>query len=190
MGQQITEDGRSDTEIRKRIEIARQSFINMKSVLTSRKLKIETKKRLIRCYVLSTFLYASETWTIDAQSWKRIEAFEMWCWRRMMRLSYKDHVTNDEVLRRTNSKRSLREEITKRKLQYFGHVIRREKLQRVLMDGKIEGSRGRGRPRRTWVRDVTEATGKSYVECVRLAQRREKLQSMMVNEKNSPATGR
>ena len=190
LGQQITEDGRSDTEIRKRIEIARQSFINMKSVLTSRKLKIETKKRLIRCYVLSTFLYASETWTIDAQSWKRIEAFEMWCWRRMMRLSYKDHVTNDEVLRRTNSKRSLRDEITKRKLQYFGHVIRREKLQRVLMDGKIEGSRGRGRPRRTWVRDVTEATGKSYVECVRLAQRREKLQSMMVNEKNSPATGR
>ena len=63
LGQQITEDGRSDTEIRKRIEIARQSFINMKSVLTSRKLKIETKKRLIRCYVLSTFLYESETWT-------------------------------------------------------------------------------------------------------------------------------
>ena len=58
------------------------------------------------------------------------------------------------------------------------------------MDGKIEGSRGRGRPRRTWVKDVTEATGKSYVECVRLAQRREQLRSMMVEEKNSPATGR
>ena len=190
LGQQITEDGRSDKEIRRRIEIARTSFINMRSILTSRKLKIETKKRLIRCYIMSTFLYASETWTIDAESWKRIEAFEMWCLRKMMRIPYTDHVTNVEVLRRTNSKRSLREEITKRKLQYFGHVIRREKIQRLLMDGKMEGSRGRGRPRRTWVKDITEATGKSYSDCVRTAQRREQLRFVMAKEKTSPATGR
>lgn len=130
----------------------------MKSILTSRKLKIETKKRLIRCYILSTFLYASETSTIDAESWKRIEAFEMWCLRKMMRIPYTDHVTNLEVLRRTNSKKFLRDEITNRKLQYFGHIVRREKIQRLLMDGKIEGCRGRGRPRRTWVKDITEAT--------------------------------
>ena len=107
-----------------------------------------------------------------------------------MRISYQDHITNEEVLRRTNSKRSLREEITKRKLQYFGHIIRREKIQRLLMDGKVEGIRGRGRPRRTWVKDITEATGKKYSECVRIAQRREPLRFMMVDEKNSPATGR
>lgn len=190
LGQQITEDGRSDKEIRRRIEIARTNFINMKSILTSRKLKIETKKRLIRCYILSTFLYASETWTIDAESWKRIEAFEMWCLRKMMRIPYTDHVTNVEVLRRTNSKRFLRDEITKRKLQYFGHIVRREKIQRLLMDGKIEGCRGRGRPRRTWVKDITEATGMSYTQCVRTAQRREQLRFMTVNERISPATGR
>ena len=78
----------------------------------------------------------------------------------------------------------------KRKLQYFGHVIRSGKIQRLLMDGKIEGSRGRGRPRRTWVKDITEATGKSYVECVRTAERREQLRFVMVNERISPATGR
>ena len=65
LGQLITEDGRCDREIRRRIEIARKEFINMKNILTSSKLNIETRKRFIRCYVLSAFLYASETWTID-----------------------------------------------------------------------------------------------------------------------------
>ena len=176
LGKLITEEGRCDKEIRRRIEIARKEFIYMKSILTSRKLSIETRKRLIRCYVLSTFLYAAETWTIDKENWKRIEAFEMWLLRRMMKISYEEHVSNEEVLRRTGSKRSLKETIMKRKLAYFGHVVRAERLQRQLMDGRVEGERGRGRPRRTWITDITEATRQRYSTCVRTAQRRERLQ--------------
>ena len=170
LGQLITEEGRCDKEIRRRIEIARKEFINMKSILTSRKLSIETRKSLIRCYVLSTFLYTAETWTIDKENWKRIEASEMWLSRRMMKISYEEHVSNEEVLRRTSSKRSLKKTIMKRKLAYFGHVVRAEKLQRQLMDGRVEGERGRGRPRITWVTDITEATKQRYSTCVRTAQ--------------------
>lgn len=121
----------------------------MKSLLTSRKLSIQTRKRLVRCYVLSTFLYAAETWTIDKENWKKIQAFEMWLLRRMLKISYTDHITNEEVLRRTNSKRELKDLIMKRKLSYFGYIVRGEKLQRQLVDGRVEGERGRGRPRRT-----------------------------------------
>ena len=105
LGHLITEDGRCDQEIRRRIEIARAAFIKMKSVLTSRKLKVETRKRLIRCYILSTFLYAAETWTIHKESWKKIEAFEMWLHRKMMKIPYTDHKSNEEVLKMTRSKR-------------------------------------------------------------------------------------
>ena len=100
----------------------------------------------------------------------------MWMLRRMMKISYTDHVTNEEVLRRTKSKRTLKDEIMKRKLAYFGHVVRAERLQRHLMDGRVEGERRRGRPRRTWVTDVTEATNQRYHQCVRTVQRRERLQ--------------
>ena len=184
LGQLITEDGRSDKEIRRRIEIARREFLNMKSILTSRKLTLETRKRLIRCYVLSTFLYASETWNIDKENWKRIEAFEMWMLRRMLKISYTDHKTNEEVLRRTKSIRSLKDLIIKRKLAYFGHVVRAEKLQRHLMDGRVEGERRRGRPRRTWVSDITEATNQSYCQCVRIVQMRERLQHIPDGDEN------
>ena len=185
LGQLITEDGR---EIRRRIEIARKEFINMKNILTSRKLNIETRKRIIRCYILSTFLYALETWTIDKENWKRIEAFEMWMLRRMMKISYTEHVSNEEVLRRTNSKRTLKSEIIRRKLQYFGHVVRGERLQRRLLDGQVEGTRGRGRPRRTWMTDIKETTGKKYAECVRTVQRRERLQHILMADGYNRAT--
>ena len=96
LGHLITEEGRCDREIRRRIEIARAAFIKMKNILTSRKIKIETRKRLIRCYILSTFLYASETWTIHKDSWNKIEAFEMWLLRKMMKISYTAHKSNLE----------------------------------------------------------------------------------------------
>ncbi len=78
LGHIITDDGRSDNEIRRRIEIARKNFINMKDVLTTRRLNLETRKRIMRCYVLSTFLYASETWTFSKELCQKVEAFEMW----------------------------------------------------------------------------------------------------------------
>jgi hypothetical protein len=190
LGHLITEDGRCDQEIRRRIEIARAAFINMKNILTSRKVDMETRKRLIRCYIISTFLYASETWTIHKDSWNKIEAFEMWLLRKMMKISYTTHTSNQEVLRMTNSKRTLKAAIINRKIQYFGHIIRRGKFQRLLLEGKMEGKRGRGRPRRAWFHDISDSTGFNYVTCVRRAQRREQLQIMMADELGVRATTR
>ena len=190
LGHLITEEGRCDKEIRRRIEIARAAFIKMKSILTSRKIKIETRKRLIRCYILSTFLYASETWTIHKDSWNKIEAFEMWLLRKMMKIPYTAHKSNLEVLKMTNSTRMLKTEITKRKIQYFGHLVRKGGLQRILLEGKMEGRRGRGRPRRAWFSDISEATGLSYTQCVRMVQRRQQLQIRAVDGLDVQATTR
>ena len=79
----------------------------MRDVLASRKLRLKTRKRLVRCYVLSTLLYAAETWTINKEVEKRINAFEMWLFRKMLRISYQDHITNEEMLRSVHEKRTL-----------------------------------------------------------------------------------
>ena len=96
----ITDDRKCEAEIRKRIEIARLRFLNMKDVLTTRSLRIETRKRIMKCYVLSTFLYASETWTFSKEMWNKIEAFEMWLFRKILKVPYTAHVTNDEIIKR------------------------------------------------------------------------------------------
>ena len=92
----------------------------MSDVLTSRNIEIETRKRLARCYVLSTFLYASETWTHNADTCKKINSFEMWMYQKMLKSSYKSHTTNEEVLKRIHEKGlSLEKNIKMRKTRYF-----------------------------------------------------------------------
>ena len=95
LGQWITVDGRSDTEITGRIAVARSAFLKLRDILTARSVSLELRKRLVRCYVISTFLYASESWTLNKAMEERIEAFEMWIYRKMLRISYMDRVTNE-----------------------------------------------------------------------------------------------
>ena len=181
LGGLTTNDGKCEQEIKRRIELARTAFQNMSKVLTSRKINIQTRKRLLQCYVWSTLLYGSETWTLHKPTIKRLEAFEMWSYRRMMRISWTKHKTNEEVLRMANVKRSLITIITKRKCQYFGHLIRRNGIQRTLLEAKIEGKRGRGRPRVMWMDNIKDWTKRNYGECVWLAEDRYKWRSMTVN---------
>ena len=190
LGQLITEDGKTDIEIRRRIEIARKNFMNMKDTLISRKLSLETKKRLVRCYILSTLLYASETWTISEEAWAKIEAFEMWIYRKMLRIPYTAHMTNKTVLHLAKTTRSIKFEIKQRKIRYFGHIIRANKIQKTLLTGKVEGKRGRGRPRRTWVKDITQWTQRSMTQCVREANNREQWRYLSANLPEVVATNR
>lgn len=145
LGHLVTEDGRCDHEIRRRIEIARAAFIKMKSILTSRKLKIETRKRLIRCYIMSTFLYAAETWTILKDSWNKIEAFEMWLLRKMMKIPYTAHKSNIEVLKMTNSKRTLKTQITNRKNTIFWSPCQERGTSEVTTGRKDGRAQGKGK---------------------------------------------
>ncbi|KAG1683509.1 Serine/threonine-protein kinase MRCK alpha [Nymphon striatum] len=163
LGHMVTEDGKNETEIKRRIGIAKDAFNNMENILTSRNLKIGTKKRLVKCYIWSTLLYGAETWTLIKIMMTKIEAFEMWIHRRMLKISYTEHRTNEFILRKIEAKRSLMNTIKKRKCTYFGHIMRKEDgLQRLLLEGKIHGRRGR--PRTAWYHNIKEWTGMRYAD--------------------------
>ena len=172
LGQIITEDGRCENEIKRRIQIARTNFLKMKDVLVTKKLSIKTRKKLLHCYVISTLIYAAETWIINVADMKRIEGFEMWCLRKMLKVSYKEHKTNEEVMRVAGYKRSLKMDILRRKAKYLGHTLRKNGMQRQLLEAYIEGSRGRGRPRHTWLHNVKKGMQMTYTELVRAADDR------------------
>ena len=168
----MNKDLKNDQEIIKRIAQAKSTFINMSDILTSRDISLKLRLKIISLYIYPIILYGDETWTLYTETINRIEAFEMWIFRRLARVSYKDRVTNIEVLRRLGVKRELLARIKKDKLSYFGHVIRHEGIQKTVLTGKVEGRRGRGRPRRKWTDDVREWTGRSMTECSTLAQNR------------------
>ncbi|KAG1669601.1 NADPH oxidase 5 [Nymphon striatum] len=190
LGHMVTEDGKNETEIKRRIGIAKDAFNNMANILTSRNLKTETKKRLVKCYIWSTLLYGAETWTLTKIMMTKIEAFEMWIYRRMLKISYTEHRTNEFVLRKIEAKRPLMNTIKKRKCTYFGHIMRKEDdLQRLLLEGKIQGRRGRGRPRTAWYHNIKEWTGMRYADCSRKAQNREEWRSMTANLLKADGTG-
>ena len=181
LGHMATEDARSEKEIRRRIEIARSAFENMSKTLTSRSINIELRLRVVKCYVWSTLLYGSETWTMTKSLTKKIEAFEMWIFRRMLKISYTEHKSNDAVLKLMKTEKQLINTIKQRKCRYFGHLIRRDGLQRLLLEGRINGKRGRGRPRTMWMDNIKEWTKLNYNENIRMAQDREKWRSMVAN---------
>ena len=105
LGQKITEDGRCKEEIKRRINIARTTFSKMSKVLTSKKIALNTRKRILQCYIWSTLQYGVETWTITGSMAKRLSAFEMCCYRRMLRISWTEKVSNEEVLERAKSRK-------------------------------------------------------------------------------------
>ena len=108
-----TEDGKCDREIKRRIEIARTAFESMAKTLTSRNISIELRSRIAKCYIWSTLLYGAETWTLTKVTFDKLEAFEMWLYGRMLRISWKEHKTNGEVLHKMKAKRALLNTIKK-----------------------------------------------------------------------------
>jgi hypothetical protein len=101
-------------------------------------LDIKLRKKPIKCYIWSIALYGAETWTLRANQ-KLLESFEMWCWRRMERISWTDHVRNEELLLRVKEQRNILHEISKRKSNWIGHILRRNCLLQRVIEGKIKG---------------------------------------------------
>lgn len=146
LGVWITEDGRCNEEIKCRIAQAKEAFTKRRELLT-KGMKRETKKRIIKVMVWTVALYGAETWTIRKSERQKIEAFEMWVWRRMEKISWTEHVTNEEVLLRVGEERAMLNTIMNRKKNWIGHVLRREGLFKDIIEGKMEGKRTRGRKR-------------------------------------------
>ena len=178
----ITDDGKCDTEICRRIEIARNAFHNMNKVLTSRDISLQTRKRIVKCYIWTTLLYGSDTWTITQANMKKLQSFEMWVYRKMLKISWIQKIRNEDVMKMINTKEYVVPTIKKRQLSFFGHMIRRDNMHRLLLEGKIDGKRGRGRPRAEWMDNIFEWIGTSdYGEVVRMAQNRERWRIMAAN---------
>ena len=107
MGSYITENGKCDVEIKRRTGLAKVSFDQLGNILKNQKMPMPTRVGILQCYVTSTLLYGCECWTISAEIEKKLEATEMWYWRRMLRISWTDHVMNEEVLRRAGTEMEL-----------------------------------------------------------------------------------
>jgi hypothetical protein len=131
-------------------------------------LDLELRKKLVKCYVWSIALYGAETWTLRAVDQKYLESFEVWCWRRMEKISWTDHVRNEEVLLRVKKQRNILHEISKWKANLIGHILCRNCLLQRVTEGKIQGRievTGRqGRRRRKLLDDLTERIGYSHLK--------------------------
>ena len=168
LGSTMTEDGRCETEIKVRIALAKEAFSKRRELLT-KSFRKEVKKKIVKTLVWSTLLYGSETWTLRKEDIRKLEAVEMWMWRRMERVSWMDKITNEEILNKVGEKRQLISVIRNRKKNWIGHVLRGEGLLREVMEGRMEGKRPRGRPRKGM---LDELLVESYDNMKRKAENR------------------
>ena len=172
LGATITEDGRSETEIKTRIGLAKSKFSYMSKLMTSRKLSLKLKLKILNCYVFSIFAYGAEAWTLTKVLEDRINALEMWCLRKIGKVSWKEKKTNKEVCTLLGTHQKLLNKIKTRKLTYFGHIERQQSFLKQVLEGKLEGKRPRGRPRYTWADNIKQWTKRSFHQCVTAAQER------------------
>ena len=118
--------------------MAKAAF-NKKRALFTSTFDLKLRKKLVKCYIWSIALYGAETWTLRAVDQKHLESLEMWCWRRMEMISWTDHVRNEEMLLRIKEQRIILHEISKRKANWIGHILRRNCLLQGVTEGKIKG---------------------------------------------------
>ena len=133
-------------------------MINLESVLKGRGIILPTKFYLVKAMVFPVVMYGCESWTIKKAEHQRIDAFELWCWRRLLRVPWTARRNNQSILKEISPKYSLEGLMLKLKLQYFGHLTRRtDSLEKTLVLGKIEGRRRRGRQRMRWLDGITDS---------------------------------
>ena len=151
-GSKITADGDCSHEIKRCLLLGIKVMTNLDSIFKSRDITLPTKVRLVKAMIFPVVMYGCESWTIKKAEHRRIDAFELWCWRRLLRVSWTARRSNQSILKEINPGCSLEELMLKLKLQYFGHLMRRaDSFEKTLMLGKIEGRRRRGRQRMRWL---------------------------------------
>ena len=155
-GSKITADGDYSHEIKRHLLLGRKAMINLDSILKSREVTLLTKVHLVKAIVFPVVMYKCESWTIKKAEHQRIDAFELWCWRRLLRVPWTARRSSQSILKEISPEYSLEGLILKLKLQYFGHLMQRnELLEKTLMLGKIEGWRRRGQQRMRWLDGIT-----------------------------------
>ena len=154
----ITADGDCSHEIKRRLLLGRKVMTNLDSILKSRDIILPTKFHLIKAMVFPVVVYGCESWTRKKAVCQRIDAFELCCWTRLLRVPWSARRSNQSILKEISPECSLRGLMLKLKVQYFGHLMRRADLfEKTLMLGKIEGRRIRGQQRMGWLDGITDS---------------------------------
>ena len=144
-GSKITADGDCSHEIKRRLLLGRKVMTNLDSIFKSRDIALLNKVCLVEAMVFPVVMYGCESWTVKKAECRRIDAFELWCWRRCLRVPWSARRSNQSILKESNPGCSLEGLRLKLKLQYFGHLMQRaDSFEKTLMLGKIEGRRRRG----------------------------------------------
>ena len=158
LGSKITADGDCSHEIKRCLLLGRKVMTNLDSTVKSRDITLPTKVHLIKAMVFPVVMYGCESWTVKKAECRRIDAFELWCWRRLLRVPWTARKSNQSILKEISPGISLEGMMLKLKLQYFGHLMRRvDSLEKTLMLRGIGDRRRRGRHRIRWLDGITNS---------------------------------
>ena len=174
LGSLITWDNNCSDEIKRRIGQATGAMASLKHIWNGKKLTIQNKLRILTTCVFSVLLYASETWTLKETDKRKLLAFEMRCYRKILKINWKDMIRNEDIRKRISKEETIIDIIKKRKLRLFGHICRMHdnRLIKHIVFGKIDGKPRRGRPCREWLDDIKDWCGHSVQDLFHLAQDR------------------
>ena len=157
-GSKITADGDLSHKIKRRLLLGRKILTNLDSILKSRDITLPAKVHLVKALVFPVVMYGCESWTIKKAECRRIDAFELWCWRRLLRVPWTERRSNQSILKEISPEYSLEGLMLKLKLQYFGHLMRSTDLfEKTLMLGKIENGTSRGQQRIRWLDGIIDS---------------------------------